>query len=173
MIRAVLACVMLTIAADRAMANAARVSLRIEACGAAPAAIVEQQDARVWQVFKPYLQLCAVMRPDGDHALALSVLIVRMDWADEAGLYYQMPGQSPRVTPHPVIYDANWHVVGTLPKAFPTGVPGETRVVFTNWDNGWPHRVEIRKIDAAALGTYDVPPLVWNARKHAYEPTRP
>ena len=95
----------------------------------------------------------------------LSVLVVRIDLVEAAKVPETDP---PTPFPAPLILDLQGRTLGELPDAFPSGFPGEARVAFSDWRDGFPHRIKMREINAAALGTYDLPPLAWSESQRRY-----
>jgi len=148
-----------------------RIRLRGEDCRDASEDVIASLEAkwRHWHRWPHIVQLCPLHAPDG--RVVLSVLTLRFDLFDAAGVPESELDPTVPVdpAPSPRIFDPQGLVLGELPEAFPTGVPGEFRVVFTDWHDGFPYRIEMREIGAAAMGTYDLPPMLWNVARHRYE----
>ena len=165
--------------------TARRVRVQLDNCRPAPASVIDALEAS-WLPWRQFIQLCPVRAPNGHRVL--SVLTVRIDLFQAAyGVFADSPASSsdeptagapagtarsrPAPTPIPrsSILDPRGRVIGELPSVFPGGFPGETRLFFADWRSGFPRRVEMREINAAAHGSFDQPPLVWSDKTQRYE----
>jgi len=124
---------------------------------------------RHWHQWSHVIQICPVYAPDG--ALVLGVLSLRLDLFDAAGVpASEMESTLPLDPyPEPRLFDLHGVVLAELPRTFPDGIPSDFRVVFTDWHDGFPRRIEMRQFNAAVLGTFDLPTMIWNATKYRYE----
>ena len=162
-----------------------RVRVHLDDCRSAPASDISTLEAS-WLPWRPFIQLCPVLAPNGQRVF--SVLTVRIDlFQADYGVFADSPAASseapaaeapagtaqsrpaPTPIPNSIILDSRGGVIGELPGVFPGGFPGETRLFFTDWRSGFPRRVEMQEINAAALGTFDRPPLVWSEATQRYE----
>ena len=116
-----------------------------------------------WPPWDPYIQMCPLSAPNG--AKVLSILTVRVDHVAAA----QVAESRPIPFPGAIVLDASDAPVGQLASAVPDGPPGTSVVSFTDWRNGFPHRIQVRRINAAVRGTFNEKPLVWNAMRKQFE----
>lgn len=117
----------------------------------------------MWPPWIPYVQVCPVNAPSG--RVVLSILTVRIDLAVAA----QVPSSRPIPFPRAVVLDERGLPIGELASAVPDEKPFGTEVIFSDWRNDFPHRVDVRRINQAVSGTYNEKPLVWNAGSRRYE----
>jgi hypothetical protein len=149
-------------------ATTRRVQVHATDCHPVATTVIDAQDA-AWQIFRQYAHICTVRAPDGRPVL--SVLTVRIDFFEAINGVF---ADSPTPFPRPQVLDLHDKTLGVLPGPFPTGgYPGSAKLVFTDWRGGFPWRIELRQINAAAMGSYDEPPLMWNDATHHYDSKSP
>ena len=141
-----------------------RVVASVAGCVPAPQALIDQH-ARDWQGWAGTIDLCAIRSPGGAHALDL--LAARYDrYESERWTGVLVPlGRYPDL----LVLDRGGAVLVRLPVSFPSDYPGRTVLVFSDWRSGFPWRIDARRINAAALGTFDLKPRIWNPSLKRYE----
>jgi hypothetical protein len=116
-----------------------------------------------WQRYLEYTRICAIGNRRSETALFLVSV--------HADLYYKsQPGQPVhQVTlPNPLLFLPSGDVLGSLPYNFPDDPPAELRVTFTQWEQGFPERIELYLTDPRAAGSRPLPPLRWNAAQRKF-----
>jgi hypothetical protein len=121
-----------------------------------------------WEPWVEFVQLCPILSPQGRNIL--SVMTVRFDLFEAK---YGWDGEFlGKTLPKTRLVDERGLTIGTCYSTVPGGFPGEDKMTFSDWRGGFPYRVNVLHIDAAALGTYRDPPLIWNPHKRRYEQRR-
>jgi hypothetical protein len=125
-----------------------------------------------WLKFPHGVQLCPTYAPSGRFLWWLAT--IRLDMLgdhefDDRDLHPKAPNGFGVVGyPRPRIVDATGRELGIISEAFPTPVPGRTRINLTDWKNDFPWRIAIRVVDVPPEGNYDAPSLLWDQRAQKY-----
>jgi len=119
----------------------------------------------LWQQpnFAQYIQVCPIIRTPTS-PIALTVLILRLDqmYADN----FPMPDTFK--IPNPELLNNHGKWIGSLPEEFPTDGPGELQVTFTDWQNDFPHKIELFQAGKSALAPHPAPPMTWKDNRFVW-----
>jgi hypothetical protein len=148
-------------------ARSLAVFLEVRNCEEASAEMRAQFGAE-WQAWGKYVHVCRVSSSEGKHAL--SVVAVRDDLLMEDTFATDGPyGKRPEPWPETILIDLHGRRIGALASPVIGDFPGDNHVVFRDWRDGFPYRIEVLHTNAAASGTYWEEPLIWNKRAGRYE----
>ena len=134
-----------------AAGGAERVAVDRADCRPAPPSVGHY--TRGWIGWEDYIDLCPI-HPHTASSTGSPVIIltIRIDrYQRDHGVTPELPG---RHAPRALVLDQGFNEIGELRGPFPGGYPGDTRLVFTDWRGGFPWRIEMREIDAAALDVW-------------------
>jgi hypothetical protein len=150
--------------AGTAACEPARVTVNPNSC----TAVSQQQKLWLpaeWTPLYRYVRACPIEQVGTKPA----ILLVSVFAAD---YYKDQPGDGvPQVKmPRPILFSPTGKVLGRLPYNFPDDPPTELQVTFSDWQAGFPARVELFLKDPAAGGDRRLRPLVWDRQRAEFQP---
>jgi hypothetical protein len=114
-----------------------------------------------WRLYADFVKRCALKQEKGDSE-KVSLISIWLRNYNEAGL----PAGTP---PLPVIVDADFHILGYLPEAYPAVEVIDPDVYYGKWQSGMPTEFLVDVYDPTVSGDYYYEPLRWNKTKQSYE----
>ena len=140
-----------------------RIALKVENCQAVAASFIATLPEE-WHDVASYVQRCPVHAPDGK--IALTVLVVRLDIAMfRDNLFATERSLS---IPDPIILDVQDRTIGTIGDGFPIDPPDKPEITFTDWQAGFPQRVDLYQAGESAVAPHPMPSLFWDDHRHRY-----
>ena len=146
-----------------------REQLDLQTCYPAPRPILDHLEDSWWHML-PYSHICPVVNENSK--IVLNVLTFRQDLSGIDEKFYNETTKKSWGRPEEaVIFDKKFIRVGKINGIIPYDPPFHLEVMFTDWRDGYPWRIEFAYTERHRDGTprEPPPPLLWNATNGVYQ----
>jgi hypothetical protein len=148
-----------------------RVALDAKLCRPAPSALLQSLPPGLRDGGR-YVHLCPVSGEN--RKIALYILTPRIDlMAKDLPFVNDLIKNNQGISRKSIILDANERIIGELPSSFPFDPPDMFTVTFTDWQKGFPFRIEFYILANSLHGPERPAPLYWNPRIGKFQNTPP
>jgi hypothetical protein len=128
---------------------------------------IAEKYGKKWMSVQPWAYFCPVAEPtSGKHIL--TVMTVDIIGADKDGFFKDHIDED---VPLPlVLLEPSGPILGELPEGFPNDPPGRLQVYFSEWTEGFPHRIDFFEAGTSALPPHRPPfHLAYNSKAGRFE----
>jgi hypothetical protein len=122
-----------------------------------------------WRPYADFTKRCALKQENATAAKA-SIISIWLRNYNEA----HFPAGTPQIAdnpspPLPIIVDADFHVIGHLPEAFPYVEVTDPDIYYGKWHSDMPTEILVDVYDPTVSGDRYYAPLRWNEKSRSYE----